>query len=194
MSQDAAQRYRKQVVEHLDTLIQNKSWESSLALKVLQRRIIAYRDSLVDDIEVYEEKPDIVIEQSSVIADDEQAVYICLYKNFADDISKWQAELGRFGHNILGRPIYAEESHALTFIESKADKKPEGFVEVWMKKTDIIRLPPERMLYDRFNHALLSIKPGVLTKKNIKFFTHGLGVKYVFKENKLVEVKDASAE
>ena len=53
MSEDVYIKQRRQIIENLDILIGNKEWEESLALKVIQGRIITYRDSLEAEIKDY---------------------------------------------------------------------------------------------------------------------------------------------
>ena len=190
----AAHKYRQQVIEQLDALIEKKAWEKSLVLKVIQGRIIAYRDALMEEVEAA--RPQSASSDNatkiSVMPDDMQPIFVCLFKRFADSIDKWQTELSRFDGNVLGRPIYAHAEQAQQFINNKEDKRTEGYIEIWVKKDAILQLPPERVLHDKNGNPLLSLKPNAVKKENVRYFTHGEGGKYALVKGRLVGVAELS--
>jgi len=187
-------KQRRQIIENLDVLIENKDWESSLALKVIQGRIVTYRDSLAQEIEEHEVASADMCSVTSTLkrklADDEAAIFICLYKNFGANISLWERSLAAFSGNVLGRPIYADEKEAQKFISGKVNREPEGFIEIWVKKDMIIHMPAEKTLHDIYGSELLSLKQGALIQDKIMFFTSGTGGKYSFVNNKLVPLEE----
>lgn len=194
MTDDIFVKQRQQIIENLDVLIENKNWENSLALKVVQSRIVTYRDSLSQEIEEHESQAaqDSGLSTSAevVLPDGQTAIFICLYKSFGDDVAQWEKTLANFSGHVLGRPIYATEQSAGKFINSKENREPEGYIEVWIEKDMIIDMPPSRILYDKFGSPLLTLKQGALSSNQIQYFTSGVGKRYRFKDNKLVFVAE----
>lgn len=190
MSEDVYIKQRRQIIENLDVLIGNKEWEESLALKVIQGRIITYRDSLEAEIKEYEAshstRCEVTKEVKQQISEDEIAVFVCLYRNYGDDMGKWAQALSKFSGNALGRPIYAAEAEAKKFMSSKVNREPEGYMEVWVKKDSILELPALRVMCDKFGSKLLNLKQGAISPKQIKYFTSGMGQKYVFNGSSLI--------
>ncbi|MBT4884658.1 MAG: type IVB secretion system protein IcmQ [Legionellales bacterium] len=187
-------KQRRQIIENLDVLIENKDWESSLALKVIQGRIVTYRDSLAQEIDEWQvssgERCSVTNSISPKLADDEAAIFICLYKNFGDNIQLWERSLVNFSDNVLGRPIYSCEKEAQKFISGKVNREPEGFIEIWVKKDMLISMPPEKTLHDKYGSELLSLKQAALMQEKIMYFTSGVGDKYSFFNNKLVLIEE----
>lgn len=194
VTDDTFVKQRQQIIENLDVLIENKNWENSLALKVVQSRIVTYRDSLSQEIQEYESQAAQDAGSSSsdeaVLPDGQTAIFICLYKSFGDDIAQWEKTLARFSGHVLGRPIYATEAAAAKFISGKENREPEGYIEIWIGKDMIIDMPPSRMLYDKFGSPLLTLKQGGLSAKQIQYFTSGTGKRYRFKDDKLVFIAE----
>lgn len=194
MIDDVFIKQRQQIIENLDVLIENKNWENSLALKVVQSRIVTYRDSLQQEIETYTEQvtQDAELGTNTEVAlpDGQVAVFICLYKSFGDDVVQWEKALAHFSGHVLGRPIYATEAAAGKFINSKENREPEGYIELWVAKDMIIDLPASRALFDKFGNPLLTLKQGVLSAAQIQYFTSGTGKRYQFKDNKLIFVAE----
>ena len=184
MSEDVYIKQRRQIIENLDILIGNKEWEESLALKVIQGRIITYRDSLEAEIKDYtstqSDRCEVTKEVKQQIADDEVVIFVCLYRNYSNDMSKWAQALSKFTGNALGRPIYATEAEAMKFMSSKVNREPEGYIEVWVKKDSVLELPALRVMHDKFGSKLLNLKQGAISPSQIKYFVSGVGDKYVF--------------
>ena len=190
MSEDFFVKQRKQIIENLDILIENKGWEEALALKVIQGRIVAYRDSLHDEIEEYnkDNRDTCVVtnEKKPSIPDDETAVYICLYRSFGFNLQKWEQTLAVFSGNALGRPVYKTEEEAKKFISDKINREPEAYIQVWIKKNAILELPPHRKMTDKFGSEILSLRQGAVSPSQIKKFTSGSGEKFSYVNGKLV--------
>lgn len=190
MSEDIYVKQRQQIIENLDVLIENKGWEESLALKVIQGRIVAYRDSLQDEIVEYQESHQDICtatqEKKEKMAEDDVAVYVCLYRSFGDNIPKWEQTLAILTGNVLGRPVYRSEEEADKFISDKVNREPEAYIEVWIKKNMILELPPQRKMSDKFGSELLSLKQGAVSPDKIKYFTSGVGGKYRYVKGKLL--------
>jgi intracellular multiplication protein IcmQ len=160
----------------------------------LQSRIVTYRDALSQEIEAHESQAaqDTGSNKNTEVGlpDGQTAIFICLYKSFGDDIAQWEKTLASFSGHVLGRPIYATEEAAGKFISSKANREPEGYIELWIAKDMIIDMPPSRMLYDKFGSPLLTLKQGALSSNQIRYFTSGAGKRYRFTDNKLVFVAE----
>ena len=190
MSENIFVKQRKQIIENLDVLIENKEWEESLALKVVQGRIIAYRDSLQEEIDEFnansDEICDVTNEKMPELGENQVAVFICLYRSFGDNIALWEQTLGIFSGNALGRPIYRSQSEADKFISDKINREPEAYLEAWINKDMILDMPGHRKMTDKFGSELLSLKHGAITKDSVKYFTSGLGNKYSFVNGKLI--------
>ena len=189
MAEDVFVKQRQQIIENLDVLIENKNWENSLALKVVQSRIVTYRDSLAKEIEEHagsvDEAQDDGAMEKNQLPEGQTSIFICLYKSFGDDIAQWEKTLAGFTGHVLGRPIYATEEAAGKFISGKENREPEAYIEVWIKKDMVIDMPPARRLYDKFGSQLLTLKQGVLSPSQIQYFTSGVGKRYRFKDGRL---------
>ena len=195
MSEDPAQNkkpsLKREISNILTKLAANPVWDESLPLKVLKKRIIDYNDELLANIEEDQKlgnsSREVFITDESP-AEDECKIYIVIHHVKGNDMNSWARVISSLSHSSHGRPIYDNESAAQKLLSTKSEKDKDGYVEVWVKKSDIINLPKDRILYDKFGHHLLSIDPKAIEVGGVKFFYHISGRKYKFYNLKLILV------
>lgn len=180
---DNSVKEQQQIIEVLNHLIDNHEWDSTLLFKVLQKKVIAYRDALEDEIasaDIVSSSADSAIPSTVVKSAEDVAVYISLYRNFGDDIVLWQKALSSFSGSTLGRPVYLHEDEVKRLIAGKLDRRNEAYIEAWVDKGAIINVSAEKALFDSYGARLVSLRQGFLKVENIKYFTHGSGAKFFY--------------
>ena len=71
----------------------------------------------------------------SVMPDDMQPIFVCLFKRFADSIDKWQTELSRFDGNVLGRPFMRMLSKRSSLLTIRKINAPKVILRYGLRKT-----------------------------------------------------------
>lgn len=105
---------------------------------------------------------------------DETVVYVYLFNVNGKVIRTWQQLLtaqALFDHSV-NRPIYLQKEHIEKIIRSKPNKDQQGYIEVIVKKQDVLEVGNEKSLQDTQGHPLARIKQGSLQPNNIKMFVH----------------------
>lgn len=105
---------------------------------------------------------------------DETVVYVYLFNVNGKIIRTWQQLLTQqalFDHSV-NRPIYLQKEHIEKIIRSKPNRDQQGYIEIIIKKPDLLEIGNGKSLQDSQGHPLARIKQGSLQPDNIKMFVH----------------------
>lgn len=163
----------KQAIKTLDELLEKGVWKGSLLLENSGKKIQAYRDEaqdILDDITgVKTQKEQEAINQA---AGELLTIYVSVFQMNPNDMVAWQATLNSIGEYSMSRPIYLAEDHVQEMIRSRPDPSREAYVEVTIRKEDVLLPPSGKPALDRFDHELLNVRQGRVKPNNIKRFVH----------------------
>lgn len=171
-TQENSIEINRQLIDVLDELLVKGNWEASLFLRAAGKQIRELRDQayqLLIDVtgEITTQKNNNVLEKADHIK-----VYISLYQNEGNNLTKWYQMIKALTEHSVSRPVYREEEQAKVIIRSKADVQPEGYVAAFIKENDILQMPFGKTAVDRFGNELLSLRPGAIKLENIIEFVH----------------------
>lgn len=180
---------RQKIIKSLENIIQNGRWEGSLFLKNILKRLQKYRES----IEIQEElETSEAISETSTIPEQKEGyerIYIELYQAACENLSNWAKTIKDLSRHYVSRPIYKNEQDVQELIRSKRSRT-DAYVTVWVKKKDIVILPPQLRTKDRLGHELIKVKENSIELENIIEFVHDK-ISYLYSDGQLIvkEVK-----
>lgn len=122
-------------------------------------------------------------ETKSLVAENEQLIYIYLFNAHGIDVSSWLRMLHPsvyYDHSV-NRPIYGAKEHVEAVIRSKTNRIQHGYLTMVVKKDHIIK-QGEQAKKDNLGHPLLKIKEGALQADRLVSFTHN-GMDYTLNED-----------
>lgn len=129
-------------------------------------------------------------EQSS-LNKDEMLIYVYLFNTKGSILKTWQNLLlpsALMDHSV-NRPIYVDEEHVAAMFRSKQNKEQYAYVEMVVKKKDIISSPQDKdVLRDNHGFSLARLKQGALRLENIRKFVHN-GLAYSISDDLRLEVR-----
>lgn len=181
----------KQAIKVFDDLLDKGEWQGSLLLENTGKKIQGYRDDaqdILDDITGVKQKK--IAEADAEAADELLTVYVSIFQMDPNDMLAWQATLNSIGEYSASRPIYLSEDHVQELIRSRPDPSREAYVEVTIKKSDILELQSgSKPVFDKFEHEQVSVRQGTIVPDNVKRFVHRNKV-YHFQEGALKRVDE----
>jgi hypothetical protein len=109
------------------------------------------------------------VDANKVIADDELAVYVYLFNGQGHNFDSWQpmmkpTSVAEYGVN---RPAYLKLEHVEELLRAKMPREHHGFLEVIVKKTDVLSVGT---MHDKFHHPLARLKERALKPERILRF------------------------
>lgn len=116
----------------------------------------------------------------------QQEVYVSLYSSDGTNLQSWERIIANLPRQMISRPIYSDEEQVRALIKSKENKVNEGYVAIYINKTDIIPLSQDKTLYDRLGSPLLTLKDRSLNTENITRFIHTSG-QYTYYKGRLTK-------
>lgn len=107
-------------------------------------------------------------ESAATIASDERVVYIYLFNAQGQSLRGWRTSLSPavFKGSSVHHPVYSTKAQVQHLIRTKRDPSQHGFVEVKVKKSDVINEDG----VDDLGQPLVRLKYGVLDASNILSF------------------------
>ncbi|MEC8382995.1 MAG: type IVB secretion system protein IcmQ [Pseudomonadota bacterium] len=173
----------------LDKLLKNEAWGKSFMLKKQKNKLaelLVTFDEALENIRSGATMSEPGVHQYDELAHDESLVYITLYQVSGKDLMRWQVAMHAIESCSFGRPIYEDESAARQIIKANGEGDSDGYVEVIVPSSSIIRSAPGREMVDKLGQAVINIRPGVLVSDRIRAFVHHNDVKYTYKAGKLL--------
>ncbi len=190
MKNDITTEQRTAILQQLDAAIKNPHWGKSNFLKTIAKNLQQMRDDFMHDINnIDKKKIDEINAKLAIhlsIINNQQEIFISLYTTSGDCLAAWERILSNLSSYIISRPIYPHEEDVQFLIKSKENKINEGYVAIFVNKNDILHLAPDKILMDKFQKPLMTLKNKAIQLNNITRFVHLSGT-YKFLKNRLIK-------
>ncbi|QMT61293.1 MULTISPECIES: Dot/Icm secretion system protein IcmQ [unclassified Legionella] len=177
------------ILKALDYAIQNGPWDKSNFLRSIGNRLVGIRDNFAKKINARSQaqlRSDAHLANRLALRSGQQEVFVSLYSSDGSNLSSWERIIANLPRQMISRPIYTNEEQVVAIIKSKENKQNEAYVAIYINKTDIISLAPDKILYDRLGSPLLTLKDRSLDVENITRFVHLTGV-YKYSRGRLIK-------
>lgn len=172
------------VIGIIDRVLNAGDWDSSLFLRNTVKPMKLLREQALEAIEFLNAAEDASLYQPAALEQDAVVIYVSLFQNQGDDLSKWALQLRSLSRYVLGRPIYANEEDVKKLIRVKVSRSSEAYVAVAIDKQFIQGGDVALKRTDRHGSALLNLAPGAIKTSNIREFVH-MDKHYYFYDGKL---------
>jgi hypothetical protein len=122
--------------------------------------------------ELIKEQACIVEKNVFTLKEDEALVYVYLFNAQGNSLKTWRKLLlpSALIEHSVNRPVYAERSQVEEVIRGKANKDQHAYVEIVVKKEDILNAASKKPLQSQCE--LLRVRQGSLKTANIRAFVH----------------------
>lgn len=109
------------------------------------------------------------IDINKTVADNELCVYVYIFNSQGHEFSTWQSMMksSSVREHGVNRPVYVKLDHIEEVLRAKAPREHHGFLEIIVKKSDILSLDA---MHDKFHHPLARLKEGALKSERILRF------------------------
>ena len=177
------------ILQALDKAIKEGKWEGKLLFQATGKKLREIRDRLRATLhldEMISEASDQIAERAATRSSQVE-VFVSLYNSDGNDLKKWEMVIKSLETNVITRLIYINEADIQTAIRSKANKKNEAYLSVFINKSAILTPTGKQLPRDRLGHETLLVKEGALNLDNISRFVHISG-EYEFKDNHLAKI------
>lgn len=170
----------------LDKLIEKGHWDQSLFYKNILKRLHALRQSIIDSLE---DEQDAFASSSSLPEiplqkEDYRRMYVAVYQTEGERMDRWLYLVKNLPSFSISRPVYGEEAHAEELMRAKRGRN-DAYVILWVKEQDILSPLSGALPFDRFHHALYTLKPTGVKLENLIEFVHD-GKRYFFHKGQFV--------
>ena len=183
------EEHNEAILKALDYVIQNGPWDKSNFLRSMGNRLIGIRDNFAKKINVRSKtqiQADADLANRLALRSSQQEIFVSLYSSDGTNLQSWERIIANLPRQMISRPIYANEDQVKALIKSKENKQNEAYVVIYINKTDIIPIHPDKVLQDKLGNTLLSLKDRSLDVENISRFVHISGV-YQYKRGRLIK-------
>lgn len=177
-----------EILKILEEAIDEGPWDQSNFLKAIGNKLRAIRAKFLEhskNITPEKQRTDYLREKIHRLRADQQEVFITVYSSDGSKLSSWEHILSNLPKQVISRPVYVKEEDAIFLIRSKENRVNEAYVSAFIKSTDILPLPEDKIAKDRFDKPLLTLKDRALTLENIHRFVH-LSGNYTYVKGRLV--------
>lgn len=186
---DFREEHNDAILKALDYAIQSGPWDKSNFLRSIGNRLIGIRDSFSKKINARSQaqiQSDTHLANRLALRSSQQEVFVSLYSSDGSNLQSWERIIANLPRQMISRPIYANEEQVTALIKLKENKQNEAYVAIYINKTDIIPLSPDKTLVDRLGSSLLTLKDRSLDVENITRFVHLSGV-YKYSRGRLIK-------
>lgn len=189
MKEIISEQQKKAILKSLEDAIKKGPWEKSNFLRAICKSLQAIHDNFENKINERSQKQ--IKEEAHEasrfsLRSDQQEVFVSLYSLDGANIQSWEKIISNLPGQMISRPIYLKEEQVISFLKTKENKENEAYVAIFINKSDIINLPPDKAIIDKLGNPLLSLKDKTLDLNNISRFVHSSGV-YKYKGNHLIK-------
>lgn len=177
------------VLQSLDEAIKTGPWDQSNFLRAIGKNLSSIREKFVSQLGTRTQKQ---IKEDNLLANrlalrrGQQEVFVSLYSSEGNNVQSWEKIVSNLPRQMISRPIFALEDHVKALIKMKENKHNEAYISIHINQTDIISLPPDKVLCDKSGNALLTLKDKTLDLENINRFVHSSGT-YHYDHGRLIK-------
>jgi intracellular multiplication protein IcmQ len=177
------------ILKALDETLKNDAWEESNFLRAIQSNLKEVREKFLNQLgsrTKEQVKAETHLANRMARRGEQQEVFVSLYSSDGTNIQSWERIVSNLPRQMISRPIYASEEHAEELIKTKENKHNEAYIGIFINQTDIISLPPDKVLNDKLGNMLLTLKDKTLNLENISRFVHSSGI-YQYDRGRLIK-------
>jgi intracellular multiplication protein IcmQ len=177
------------ILKALDDAIKTGPWEQSNFLRAIGKSLNEIRDNFASKLSARSKeqiRDDAHLASRLALRSGQQEVFVSLYSTDGTNMQSWERIVANLPRQMISRPIYADEEHVKSCLKTKENKQNEAYVSIFINKTDIIPLHPDKVLSDRLGNPLMTLKDKSLDVENINRFVHISGV-YQYKRGRLIK-------
>lgn len=182
----------EEISSALDRVVEELPWGQSVFLSALGKKFEKIRDEFKQDVGGMLSDPQkLAIEKKDRFAlkSDQIEVYVGMYNAQGTDLSQWAKVISNLVSQCVSRPMYSTQAAVKEMMRSKTNLINEGYVLLYVNKTDLMSIDPERIPKDKLGNELLLLKERVITQERIKKFYHHTG-EYEYKQGILHRIGD----
>ena len=175
----------------ISELLEDPAWEKSFILRRKKKDIseaIAEVSDCSDALQYQQSEQRVTVENQDkkILQDDSQLVYVVLHQTKGNEIALWQRALHAIDTCGFGRPIYEKQEFARQLVACNGARDADGYVEVLVKKKDVIQPTGAASQVDKLEQPVVNIRPGGLHCDRILKFVHHNDINYLLVNGKLV--------
>ncbi len=176
------------ILKALDEAIKEGPWDESNFLRAIGKNLNEIRENFVNQLGAKAQsfKSEAHLAHRMALRSGQQEVFVSLYSADGTNMQTWEKIVANIPRQMISRPIYANEEHVKAVIKTKENKQNEAYLGIYINQSDIIPLPPDKILLDKLGNTLLSLKDRTLDLDNISCFVHVSG-HYRFDRGRLIK-------
>ncbi|OGV33234.1 MAG: Dot/Icm secretion system protein IcmQ [Legionellales bacterium RIFCSPHIGHO2_12_FULL_35_11] len=167
------------ILKALDDAIHDGPWDGSNFLRMICKSLQKMRNDLANSLDevnlVDARKPGSNLTKMVAFHGNQKEVFIALYAADGSLLANWEKILKNLSSQVLSRPIYSNEDDIKYFVKSKNNLVNEAYVSVFINQEDILVIPEEKALADRFGKPLVTLKCKAIHIENMNRFVHASG-------------------
>lgn len=189
MKETLSDQQNEAILKALDQAIKNGPWGESNFLRVIGKNLLDVRECFANHLGTRshaQKETDTHVDNLVALRNGQEEIFVSLYSSDGANLESWEKIVANLPRQMISRPIYASEKHLKEVIAAKVNKENEAYIGIYVNKTDIISLTPDKTLVDKFGNALITVKDKTLSLENITRFIHSSGV-YQFDRGRLVK-------
>lgn len=189
MKDKISEEQAQAALKALEEAIAKGPWDASNFLRVIGKNLADLRDEFVATIAanktfVAKESP---LAASPTLIAGQKEIFIALYCAEGNSLSGWEKILSNLPQHMISRAIYVNELEVEQLIRSRPNKINEAYISAYIKETDILVLPKEKVPKDKFGKELIVLKDKVLQIENMHRFVH-LSGRYRYTKGRLIKI------
>ncbi len=177
------------VLQALNKAIEQGPWDESNFLRVIGRNLADIRDGFIKKIEMQDPVNQGVspyLTKQMALRSGQKKVYVALYSFDGTNLSSWERIIANLPHQMISRPIYANEDDVKAMVKSKANQMNEAYVAIYITAQDILPLPTDKIPIDKLGKQMLTLKDKTLHLDSMDCFVHQSGV-YRYMQGRLMK-------
>lgn len=176
MKDELTEEQAREILDALDEAINKGPWEESNFLRIFGKKLRGMRDDFASEMNRDQNAASAGMDaqkaHQELMQDKQRQIFIALYSSEGSNLQSWERILTNLARQVLSRPIYAEERDVQYFIKSKENRINEAYVAIYVNIEDILVLPSDKVLKDRFGKPLITLKDRAINVENISYFQH----------------------
>lgn len=194
MKDELSEQQAEAILKALDEAIENGPWEESSFLRVIGKNLREIRDKFSTQVN-HSEKDKLSTQMAAHTAlhSDKLEVFIGLYSYDGNNMQSWERIITNLPRQMISRPIYSEEQAIKDSIRTKDNKLNEGYVSIYVEKSDVLPTTVDKTPTDKLGKSLLTLKDKSLKLENINRFVHISGI-YKYLNGRLIKISSAEED
>ena len=189
MKENLTDEQTAEILKALNKAIKEGPWDKSNFLRIIGKNLSIIRDSFLARLHASSKQLSSQPYQANkmFLQNNQQEVFISLYSFEGSNLQNWERIVANLPRQSISRPIYANEDHVIEVLKSKENKNNEAYVAIFIEKSNILPLAPDKVLKDKLGTPLLTLKDKSLNLDNLSRFVHITGT-YQYTKGRLIKM------